>query len=88
MFLSPEWRALSFRSKPEGQAIMRLVAYQEIFLDAVNEVCTISEPLVKVLRLVDRDKPTMGYLYEVMDRAKESIRAYYVDKGDQGHEIK
>jgi hypothetical protein len=27
MFLSPEWRALSFSSKQEEQAIMRLVAY-------------------------------------------------------------
>ena len=26
----------------------------------------------------------MGYLYEAMDRAKESIRAYYDDKGDEG----
>eukprot|EP00253_Pinus_taeda_P016967 PITA_16967 len=25
----------------------------------------------------------MGYLYETMDRAKESIRAYYDDKGDE-----
>ena len=73
MFLSPEWRALSFSNKPEGQAIFRLVAYQESFWDAVKEVCTITEPLVKVLRLVDGDKPTMGYLYEAMDRAKESI---------------
>jgi hypothetical protein len=46
----------------------------------------ISEPLVKVLRLVDGDKPTMGYLYEAMDRAKEAICAYYDDnyKGDDG----
>jgi len=30
---------------------------------------------VKVLRLVDGDdKPTMGYIYEAMDRAKLSIR--------------
>jgi hypothetical protein len=56
--------------------------------NTVNEVCTTSEPLVKVLLLVDRDKPAMGYLYETMDRAKESIRAYYVDKGDQGHRRK
>jgi hypothetical protein len=55
---------------------MRLVAYQESFWDAVKEVCTINEPLVKVLRLVNRDKPAMGYLYEAMDRAKESIHAY------------
>eukprot|EP00253_Pinus_taeda_P012462 PITA_12462 len=26
----------------------------------------------------------MDYLYEAMDRAKESIRAYYDDKGDEG----
>eukprot|EP00253_Pinus_taeda_P008333 PITA_08333 len=26
----------------------------------------------------------MGYLYEAMDRGKESIRAYYGDKGDEG----
>jgi hypothetical protein len=44
----------------------------------------VSEPLVKVLRLVDSDKPTMGYLYEAMDRAKEAIRAYYVGKGSHG----
>jgi hypothetical protein len=88
MFLSPEWRALSFSSKQVGQAIMRLVTYQESFWDAGKEVCTINEPLVKVLCLVDGDKPAMGYLYETIDRAKESIRAYYVDKGDQGQERK
>jgi hypothetical protein len=26
----------------------------------------------------------MGYMYETMDRAKEAICAYYVDKGDDG----
>ena len=88
MFLSPEWRALSFSNRPEGQATFNLVTYRQSFWDAVKEVCTISEPLVKVLRLVDGDKPTMGYLYEAMDRAKESIRAYYEDKGDQGQERK
>jgi hypothetical protein len=44
--------------------------------------------LVKVLHLVDEDKPAMGYLYEAMDRAQEFIRAYYVDKWDQGQERK
>jgi hypothetical protein len=29
-------------------------------------------------------EPTMGYLYEAMDRAKEAIFAYYDDKGDDG----
>ena len=47
----------------------------------VVEVCSISEPIVKVMRLVDGDKPAMAYLYEAMDRAKEAIRSYYADKG-------
>jgi hypothetical protein len=35
----------------------------------------ITEPLVRVFRLVDGDeKPAMGYLYEAMDRAKEEIK--------------
>ena len=41
-------------------------------------MCALSEPLVKVQRLVDSDKPAMGYLYEAMDRAKETIWSYYV----------
>jgi hypothetical protein len=40
--------------------------------------------LVKVLRLVDNEKPTMGYLYEAMDRAKEAIYQYYENKGEEG----
>lgn len=47
-------------------------------------MCTVTEPLVKVLRLVDGEKLAMGYLYEALDRAKESIRTYYDDKGDEG----
>jgi hypothetical protein len=50
----------------------------------VQELCAISEPLVKVLCLVDGDKPAMGYLYEAMDRAKEAIHWYYEDKGEEG----
>jgi len=34
--------------------------------------------------MVDGDKPVMGYLYEAMEKAKEAIRAYYEDKGDEG----
>jgi hypothetical protein len=34
----------------------------------------ITEPLVRVLRLVDNeDKPAMGYLYRAMYKAREDI---------------
>jgi Protein of unknown function (DUF 659)/BED zinc finger len=84
MFLSEDWLRSTMSRKPEGEAVCRLVSYQEDFWAGVKEVCAVTEPLVKVLRLVDGDKPAMGYLYEAMDRAKEAIRAYYDDKGDDG----
>eukprot|EP00253_Pinus_taeda_P010485 PITA_10485 len=84
MFLSEEWRALPMNCKPKGEAVCRLVSYQEDFWAGVQEACAVTEPLVKVLRLVDGEKPAMGYLYEAMDKAKEAIRAYYDDKGDDG----
>lgn len=49
-------------------------------------LCAVNEPLVKVLHLVDGNKPVMGYLYEAMVRAKEAIHIYYEDKGDGGCE--
>jgi hypothetical protein len=60
------------------------VGHDQRFWSGVGEVCTISEPLVKVLRLVDGEKSTMGYLYEAMDRAKEAIYRYYENKGEEG----
>ncbi|RVW44125.1 hypothetical protein CK203_108461 [Vitis vinifera] len=45
------------------------------FWKKAGEVQTIMEPLVKVLKLVDQDKPTLSIIYETMDRAKLSIKA-------------
>eukprot|EP00253_Pinus_taeda_P032037 PITA_32037 len=84
MFPSKEWRALPMSRKPEGEVVCRLVSYQEDFWAGVQEVCAITEPLVKVFQLVDGEKPPMDYLYKAMDRAKKAIRAYYDDKGDDG----
>jgi hypothetical protein len=53
MFVSHEWDDLSFSHKPEGEAICRLVSYQESFWVGVEEVVSISEPLVKVLWLME-----------------------------------
>lgn len=43
--------------------------------------CQVENPLVKVLRMVDGDrKPTMGYMYKAMDRAKETIVISFAHK--------
>ena len=48
--------------------------------EKVTEIISFTEPLVKVLRIMDGEKPAMGYIYEGMDRAKEAIKTFY--KGD------
>jgi hypothetical protein len=83
MFVCNEWWDSTYSRREDGKAIGRLV-YNDSFWEGVVEVYSVSEPLVKVMRLVGSDKPTMGYLYEAMDRAKEAIRAYYVGKGSHG----
>jgi hypothetical protein len=40
----------------------------------------INEPLVKVLRLVDGEKLSMGYIYEAISQSKEQIRVAYKDR--------
>ena len=43
-----------------------------------QHIVKVSEPLVKVLHLVDgEEKPSMGYLYEAMDKAKETIKTRF-----------
>lgn len=57
------------------------MVYSDMFWQEVEEARSISESIVKVLRLVDGEKLAMAYLYEAMDRAKETIHSYYADKG-------
>ncbi|GFY87437.1 hAT dimerization domain-containing protein [Actinidia rufa] len=45
-------------------------------------------PLIRVLRLVDTEKkPPMGYIYEAMDRAKESIASSFGEKKEKYEDI-
>ncbi|KAL4386785.1 hypothetical protein GQ457_09G024120 [Hibiscus cannabinus] len=45
------------------------------FWKKATDIIKVYEPLVKVLRLVDSDeKPTMGFIYEAIDRAKRAIK--------------
>jgi hypothetical protein len=49
MFLSNEWTACVYSTKQDGQAIAQLVGHDMRFWSGVGEVCTINEPLVRVL---------------------------------------
>ena len=86
MFVCDECRDCTYSRREDGRAIARLV-YIGSFWVGVEVMCSINEPLVKVLRLVENDKIAMGYMYEAMDRAKESIQSYYLGKGTPRHNI-
>ncbi|KAF8379292.1 hypothetical protein HHK36_028725 [Tetracentron sinense] len=76
MFSHAEWLSSVYSRRPDAQAIKSLL-YLERFWKSAHEVVTVSEPLVKVLRIVDGDMPAMGYIYEGIERAKVAIKAYY-----------
>lgn len=76
MFSHTEWLSSIYSRGAEAQTIISLL-YLERFWKSAREAVSISEPLVKILRIVDGDMPAMGYLYEGMERAKISIKAYY-----------
>ena len=58
-----------------GKEVSKIVLEDHEFWSQCHHIVKVTEPLVRVLRLVDGDeKPAMEYLYEAMDRAKEEIK--------------
>jgi hypothetical protein len=79
MFASDEWNASQWAHRQDGKDTKKKVN-DPTFCKKSAEIVKISEPLVKVLRIVDGEKLAMGYIYEAMDQAKEKIRATYKDR--------
>ncbi|WOK98033.1 hypothetical protein Cni_G06742 [Canna indica] len=74
MFVSEEWASNTYVGKDDGDSVKEIVLGDSRFWKFLTYCCSCVSPLVKVLRLVDGDsKPSMGYIYKVMDRAKEHI---------------
>ena len=74
MFASEEWASSTYASKFDGDLVRGIILEDSRFWRSLTYYCSCVSSLVKVLRLVDGDsKPSMGYIYEAMDRAKEQI---------------
>ncbi|XVE65011.1 hypothetical protein DITRI_Ditri07aG0147600 [Diplodiscus trichospermus] len=76
MFSHSEWLSSIYSRRSDAQAIKSLL-YLERFWKSAHEAVSMSEPLVKILRIVDGDMPAMGYIYEGIEKAKAAIKAYY-----------
>jgi hypothetical protein len=69
MFSCDLWNASQWSKKVKGKEIVEKV-YEKEFWKRTEEIVLFSAPLVKVLRMVDGDKPTMGFVYEAMDQGQ------------------
>ncbi|KAG4940713.1 hypothetical protein JHK82_044389 [Glycine max] len=73
MFTFDEWILNKLSKEPKGKEAAKVVLMPS-FWNSVVYILKVMAPLVKVLRLVDGErKLAMGYIYEAMDKAKETI---------------
>jgi hypothetical protein len=79
MFSCDEWNASQWSKKVEGEEIVDKV-FEKSFWKKTKKIVQFNQPLVKVLQMVDDDKPAMGFIYEAMDQVKEAIKSTYGDK--------
>lgn len=74
MFTSDEWMKTDVAKGCEAKRAAEIVLMPSFWNDVISTLKAV-RPLVHVLRLVNNEKkPVMGYIYEVMDRAKEAIK--------------
>ncbi|XP_054810023.1 uncharacterized protein LOC129311656 isoform X2 [Prosopis cineraria] len=76
MFSHAEWLSSIYSRHPDAQAIKSLLFLDSFWKYAHEAVC-VSDPLIKILRMVDGDMPAMGYIYEGIERTKVLIKSYY-----------
>ncbi|CAN6483923.1 unnamed protein product [Victoria cruziana] len=76
MVVLPEWQSSPHCNSDEGTLITEVLQGDE-FWQTGKEIVGSVEPLVKVLRMVDGDGSTMGYVYEALHRAKEAIKSFH-----------
>ena len=74
MFSSEKWCSITWAKKIEGVKTRSTVLFYPNFWPHVTFCIKTTVPLVSVLREVDlEERPTMGYIYELMNSAKEKI---------------
>ena len=74
MSSSKKWCSSTWAKKIEGVKARSTVLFDPNFSPHVAFCIKTIIPLVSVLREVDsKERPTMGYIYELMDSTKEKI---------------
>lgn len=80
MVTSNKWVKSTYAKGGVGKEVAAMILNAHFWAQC-KHVVKVTEPLLRVLRLVDsNEKPSMGYLYEAMEKAKELIRARMMHK--------
>lgn len=87
MFNSEEWNSKPWAKESAAKRAVSTVLMPTFWTNIVY-ILKLSGPLVRVLRLVDGEKkPPMGYIYEAMDRAKETITKSFSGREERYKEV-
>ena len=65
-------KTLSFQKNLTEKDLEKIILGSDLLQSAIK-VLKICEPIVDMPCMVDRDTPSMGFVYEGMDRCKEAI---------------
>ncbi|XP_042019101.1 uncharacterized protein LOC121766939 [Salvia splendens] len=83
MFTSDEWTTSQWYKEESGKQVTTTVLNDAYWRHIVHAL-KLGSPLIEVLRMVDAErKPAMGYIYEVMDRCKETISKSFKGNEDK-----
>ncbi|XP_062028688.1 uncharacterized protein LOC133744631 [Rosa rugosa] len=79
LFSSDWWTNINFSRTDHGRIVEDII-FDQAFWNQAENVCQISEPLYKVLRVVDTEVyPTMGAVYELMRVVKQELERKCLD---------
>ncbi|XP_042466041.1 uncharacterized protein LOC122048553 [Zingiber officinale] len=82
-----DWTESKWAKEVAGKKVAKIIMTLR-FWSSIVHILKIYGPLVRVLRLVDGErKPAMGYIYEAMDRAKETIIKAFKEKEEKYKEV-
>jgi hypothetical protein len=76
VFCNIEWERSLLPKKTKEKHVEQIVLNNG-FWENSDKVLKICGPIVNVLRMVDGDKPSMGFVYERIDCCKEAIASAF-----------
>nr|GMC92819.1 hAT transposon superfamily [Ipomoea batatas] len=80
MVTSEEWIESPYSKKPKGSEVLDFISNQ-YFWSSCTLITRLTDPLLRLLRIVgSAKKPSMGYVYAGLYRAKETIKKELIDK--------